>query len=81
MGSPRLVLTSSQLLDFDRRTSTTLGILAQTPITLGGKTILVDFLVIEYPLDFNMLLGCDYVYAIQAVVSTLFFVIYFNHGE
>ena len=58
-----------------------MGILSQTPVTLGGKTILVDFMVIEDPLDFNMLLGCDYVYAMQAVVSTFFRVMYFNHGE
>ena len=81
LGSPSLVSTSSQLLVFDRRTSIALGILSQTPITLGGKTILVDFMVIEYPLHFNMLLRCDYVYAMQAVVSTFFHVMYFNHGE
>ena len=73
--------TASQLLVFDRRTCIGLGILAQTPINLGGNTILVNFMVIEYPLDFNMLLGCDYVYAMQAMVSTLFRVMYFNHGE
>src|SRR5713226_2576788 len=72
MGSPSLVSTTSHLLAFDRRNSTALGILSQTPITLGGKTILVDFMVIEDPLDFNMLLGRDYVYAMQAMVSTLF---------
>ena len=58
-----------------------MGILTQTPTTLGGKTVLVDFMVIKDPLDFNMLLGCDYVYAMQAVVSTFFHVMYFNHGE
>ena len=58
-----------------------MGFLAQTPVTLGGKTVLVEFMVIEDPLDFNMLLGRDYVYAMQAVVSTLFCVMYFNHGE
>ena len=81
MGSPSLVSTASQLLAFDRRTSIALGILTQTHVTLGGKTILVDFMVIEYPLDFNMLLGCDYVYAVQAMVSTFFHVMCFNHGE
>ena len=55
--------SSIQLLTFDRRTSISLGILSQTLVTLGGKTVLVDFMVIEDPLDFNMLLGCDYVYA------------------
>ena len=81
MGSPSLVSTASQLLAFDRRTYVALGILAQTPVTLGGKTVLVDFMVIEDPLDFNMILGCDYVYAMQDMVSTFFRVMYFNHGE
>ena len=81
MGSPSLVSTASQLLAFDRRTCLALGILAQTPVTLGGNTILVDFMVIEDPLDFNMLLGHDYFYSMQAVVSTFFHVMYFNHGE
>ena len=58
-----------------------MGILSQTPVTLGGKTVLVDFMVIEDPLDFNMLLGCDYVDAMQTMVSTFFHVMYFNHGE
>ena len=81
MGSPSLVLTTSQLLDFDRRTSTNLGILGQTPVTLGGKTILVYFMLIEDPLDFNILLSHDYFYAMQAMVSKLFREMYFNHGE
>ena len=80
MGSPSFVSTTSQLLVFDRRNCIALGILAQTPVTLGGKTILVDFMVIEDPLDFNMLLGHDYVYAMQVVLSTFFRVMYFNHG-
>ena len=74
MGSPSLVSTASQLLAFDRRTCVALGILPQTPVTLGAKTVLVDFMVIEDPMDFNMLLGCDYGYAMQAMVSKLFHV-------
>ena len=63
MGFPSLMSTDSQLLDFNRRIGISLGIISQTPVTLGGKTILLDFMVIEYPLEFNMLIGCDYVYA------------------
>ena len=81
MGSPSLVSTASQLLAFDRRTSIDLGILSQTPITLGGKTFLVDFMLIEDPLDFNILLRRDYVYAMQVVVSTFFCLMYFNHNR
>ena len=68
MGSPSLVSTPSRLLSFDRITSIALGILSQTLVTSGGKIILVDFMVMEDTLDFNMLLGCDYIYAMQVVV-------------
>ena len=71
MGFSSILSTTSQLLTFDRRTCIALGIISQTTITLGGNTILVDFMVIEDPLEFNMLLERDYVYAMQAVVSTL----------
>jgi hypothetical protein len=66
-------------LDFDRCPSEYLGIRPQFPILLGGKIFLVDVLVVQGPLYFNMLLGCDYVYALNVVVSTLFRVIHFPH--
>ena len=75
MGYPILMSTASQLLDFHRRTSTNFGIITQTRVTLGGKTILLDFMVTEDPLDFSMLLECDYFYSMQFLVSTLFHVI------
>jgi hypothetical protein len=46
----------------------------------GGKTILVDVIVVQGPLDFNMLLGHDYVYATNVVVSTLYRVMHFHHN-
>ena len=52
MGSPILVSISIQLLAFDRRNCIGLGILSQTPVTLGGKIVLVELMVIEDPLDF-----------------------------
>ena len=36
-------------------------------------------MVVQGPLYFNLLLGCDYFYAIKAVVSTLFRVMHFPH--
>jgi hypothetical protein len=67
------------LFTFNRRTSHPLGILPQFPITLGGKTVFIDVMVVQDPLDFDLLLGRDYVYAMKAIVSTLFHVIYFPH--
>jgi hypothetical protein len=80
LGSPKLVSASHELLDFDRRSSECLGILPQFPILLGGKIVCVDVIVVQGPLDFNMLLGCDYVYSMNIVVSMLFRVMHFPHN-
>jgi hypothetical protein len=71
---------SPELLTFDRRPSEYLGILHQFPISLGGKTVLVDVIVVEVLLDFNMLLESDYVYSMNVVVSMLFLVMHFPHN-
>ena len=67
------------LFAFNRRTSHPLGILPQFHVTLGGKIVFIDVMVFQDPLDFTLLLGRDYVYAMKAIVSTLFRVIYFPH--
>ena len=72
LGSPKLVSTSHELLAFDRCPSEYLGILPQFPISLGGKTFLIYVIVLQGPLDFDMILGHDYVYSMNVVVSTIF---------
>jgi hypothetical protein len=79
LGCPPLAPVTQNLLAFNRRTSQPLGILPQFPITLGGKTVFIDVMVVQDPLDFTLLLGRDYVYAMKAIVSTLFCVISFPH--
>ena len=63
-GSLPLVPVTQNLLAFNRRTSQPLGILPRLPVTLGGKTVHMDVMVVPGPLDFNLLLGRDYTYAI-----------------
>jgi hypothetical protein len=75
------VPATSEMLGFDRRPREFLGILPQLHITLGGKTFLVDLSLVPVPLDFNVLLGHDYVYAMNVVVSTLFCVMHLPHNE
>ena len=65
LGSPQLVPATDQILAFNRRPTAPLGTLPYLPITLGGKTICIDVMVVQGPLDFNLLLGCDYVYAMK----------------
>ena len=79
LGSPYLVPSTDQILAFNRRPTAPLGTLPYFPITLGGKTICIDVMVVQGPLDFNLLLGCDYVYTMKFVVSTLFRVMHFPH--
>jgi hypothetical protein len=80
LGSSELVYSSHELLAFDRRPSEYLGVLPQLPISLGGKIFRVNVIVVQGPLDFNMLLGRDYVYAMNDVVSMLFRVMHFPHN-
>ena len=67
-----LVLVTQNLLAFNRGTSQPLGILPQLPITLGGKFVYLNVMVVPGCLDYNLLLGRDYVYDMGAIVSTLF---------
>ena len=78
-GSPLLAPITQNLLAFNRRTSQPLGILPRLPVTLGGKTVHMDVMVVQSPLDFNFIFGCDYTYAMGALVSSLFRVACFPH--
>jgi hypothetical protein len=79
MGSPNLVSTTNDMQHFNKIPSECPGIIPQLPIMLGGKTVLVDLLVVPGPLEFNFIHGHNYVYVMNAVVSTLFFVMHFTH--
>jgi hypothetical protein len=76
---PQLVLVTQNLLAFNRRTSHPLGILPKFSITLGLKIVFVDVMVVQDPLDLDLLVERDYVYAMKDIVSTFFHVIYFPH--
>jgi hypothetical protein len=73
------VPVTQTLFAFNRRTSHPLGILPQFLVTLGGKTVFIDVIVVQDPLDFDLLLRQDYVYSMKSIVSTFFCVISFPH--
>jgi hypothetical protein len=81
LGSLEVVSTSNELLDFDRLPSEYLGVLPYLPISLGGKNFLIDVIVVQGMLYFNMILGRDYVYDMNAVMSMIFWVVHFAHNE
>jgi hypothetical protein len=49
-------------------------------VELGGKTILIDIEVIDALLDYNILFGRSYMYAMKAVASSVFRTIMFPHN-
>jgi hypothetical protein len=80
LGSPELIPSAITLRAYDRRPSSPEGLFQNVPVELGGKTILIDIEVIDAPLDYNILFGCRYMYAMKAVASSIFRTIMFPHN-
>jgi hypothetical protein len=57
LGCPQFVPVTQNLLAFNRRTSHPLRFLPQFLITLGGKIVFIDVMVVHDPLDLDLLLG------------------------
>jgi len=77
LGSSSLSQSPTTLKDFDGRMYNPCGILTNLQIKLGGKTVTVEVEVVDGPLDYNILLGRPWVYAMAVVVSTYFHTIAF----
>lgn len=79
LGLLALLPEMRNLIGFDKGTSRPLGILPNVPVTLKGKTVHMNVMVVQGPLDYNQLLGWDYIYCMGAIVSSLFRVMCFPH--
>jgi hypothetical protein len=76
-----LVSTKSPttLKAFDGRDFKLYGILNLLVVEIGGKYVLVEVEVVDAPLDYNLLLGCSWFYAIYVVSSSVFCMLQFPH--
>jgi hypothetical protein len=72
LGSPELIPSAITLRAYDGRPSSPEGLFQNVPIELGGKTILIDIEVIDALLNYNILFGHSYMYAMKAVTSSVF---------
>jgi hypothetical protein len=79
IGSPSINQSSNTLKDFDGRGFKPYGVINALPIVLEGKTVTVEVEIVDASLDYNLLLGHSWVYAMSVVVSTLFYVLHFPH--
>ena len=64
---------------FDGCTYKPCGIINNLHVKLGGKTVNVEVEVVNGSLDYNILLGRPWVYAMTVIISTYFRMIAFPH--
>jgi hypothetical protein len=81
IGKPVLSSSPTLLTAFDSRSFRPHGIIPSFPMQLGGKTMCVELEVVEASLDYNLLLGRSWTYAMQAVVATVFWVLLFPNED
>lgn len=79
LGSPKIVASQSMLKAFDGHVFKPHGIVPAFPVTLGGKTVNVEVEVVDAPIDYNLLLGRSWTYAMEAAPSSYFRCIKFLH--
>jgi hypothetical protein len=79
IGQPKLSPSPTLLTAFDGRSFQPHGIIPSFPVQLGGKTVCIEVEVVYAPIDYNLLLGRSWTYAMQAVVTTFFRVLLFPH--
>jgi hypothetical protein len=67
------------LTAFDGHSFRPHGILPAFPVQLGGKMVEVEVEVVDAPLDYNLLLGHNWTYAMTVIVSSIFRTLCFPH--
>jgi hypothetical protein len=72
IGQPALSPSPTLLTVFDSLSFRPHGIVHSFPVQLGGKTMCVEVEVVDAPLDYNLLLGWSWTYAMQDVVAIVF---------
>ena len=63
LGSPTLQPSSTTLRAYDGRVSQPQSILTNVPVELADKTVLINIELVNAQLDYNLLLGRSYMYA------------------
>ena len=77
--SPALVPSTREIQYLYGKLCSPIGILPNLSIELGGKTMLITITIMHDLVDYNIVLRCDYIYAMQVVVSSPFRVMTFPH--
>jgi hypothetical protein len=79
VGQPVLSPSPTLITACDGRSFRPHSIVPSFPMQLGGKTVCIKVKVVNAPLNYNLLLGRSWTYAMQVVVATAFRVLLFPH--
>jgi hypothetical protein len=79
IGQLGLSLSPTFLTSFDSWSFRPHGIIPSFPMYLGGKTVCTEVELVNAPLNYNLLLGRSWTYAMDAVVATVFRLLLFPH--
>ena len=79
IGSLTLSKSSNMLTTFDGHSFHPHDILPTFSVQLGGKTVEVEVEVVDAPLEYNLLLGCSWIYAMIVILSFIFCTLCFTH--
>jgi hypothetical protein len=81
LSSPELIPSAITLRACDGRPSSPEGIFQNFLVELRGKNILIDIEFIDSPLDYNILFGHIYMYAVKNVACSMFLTMMFPHNR
>ena len=81
LGAPELKPSVITLKAYDGHPSTPIGLFQNVPVYLAGKTVHIDIEVLDAHLDYNILLGRSYIYAMSAIASSIFRIMMFPHED
>ena len=72
IASPELVTSPTTMKAFDGQGFQPHGLISSLVVKLGGKTVSIQVEVVDALLDYNLLLGRNWFYAMTAVALTIF---------
>ena len=81
LGAPKLKPSIITLRADDGFPSTPVGLFQKVPICLANKTVHLDIEVLDAHLDYDILLGQSYMYAMSAIASSVFRIMMFPHED
>jgi len=77
--APQAIPSPTLLTTFDGHSHRPHGIIPTFLVCVGGKVVNIKVEIVDANMDYNLLLGRNWIYEMDAIVSSLFHILYFPH--